>query len=82
MVIPLNSQLWSISSHTPISSALLIAAVGPLPLAPMFAAVFLVTGASLVFALWMARWVIRQPSGPEAMRTVADAIREGAEGFL
>lgn len=48
----------------------------------MFAAVFLVTGASLVFALWMARWVIRQPSGPEAMRTVADAIREGAEGFL
>ena len=48
----------------------------------MFTAVFLITGVSLSYSLWLARWVISQPSGPEAMRTVADAIREGAEGFL
>jgi len=36
----------------------------------------------LIFAFGMAYFVLKQPSGTEKMRRVADAIREGADAFL
>ena len=36
----------------------------------------------LVVAVGLARWVLAQDQGPEPMRKVADAIRQGAEAFL
>ncbi len=37
---------------------------------------------ALLFALYLSRWVLRQDDGTPAMRTISDAIREGAEAFL
>ena len=44
--------------------------------------IFAITGCSFVAAVWMTLWVLARPTGPPQMREVADAIREGAEGFL
>lgn len=35
-----------------------------------------------LFGHWISKWVLSQDTGTEAMRAVADPIREGAEGFL
>ncbi len=37
---------------------------------------------SLIFAVFLAAWVLRRDTGTEAMRAISDAIREGAEAFL
>src|SRR6185436_7191419 len=37
---------------------------------------------ALVFAGFLARWVLKQDDGTPEMRTISDAIREGAEAFL
>ena len=44
--------------------------------------IFAIAGTSLLIALWMTTWVLSKPQGPQGMRDVALAIREGAEGFL
>jgi K(+)-stimulated pyrophosphate-energized sodium pump len=37
---------------------------------------------ALLFAVYLARWVLRQDDGTPEMRVISDAIREGAEAFL
>ncbi len=37
---------------------------------------------ALLFAVFLARWVLKQDDGTPEMRTISDAIREGAEAFL
>lgn len=37
---------------------------------------------ALLFAGYLAKWVLRNDEGTPAMREIADAIREGAEAFL
>ena len=47
--------------------------------------VFLVLIASaiaLMFAVWLAKWVLAQGRGTEAMQKISNAIQEGAEAFL
>jgi len=47
--------------------------------------VFLVLIASaiaLVVAVWLAKWVLKQGRGTEAMQKISNAIQEGAEAFL
>lgn len=47
--------------------------------------VLLVLGASasaLLFAVWLARWVLAHERGTEAMQRISNAIQEGAEAFL
>jgi len=36
----------------------------------------------LLFAAWLARWVLRNSMGSEAMRKISNAIKQGAEAFL
>jgi K(+)-stimulated pyrophosphate-energized sodium pump len=36
----------------------------------------------LVFAAFLARWVLRRSTGSEAMQKISNAIKEGAEAFL
>src|SRR5689334_973237 len=46
---------------------------------------FLIVGSSLfalVFALLLARWVLAQSRGTDAMQRISNAIQEGAEAFL
>jgi K(+)-stimulated pyrophosphate-energized sodium pump len=38
--------------------------------------------ASLAVAGWLARWVLSKDTGTKEMRTISDAIKEGAEAFL
>ena len=38
--------------------------------------------ASLAAAGWLARWVLARDTGTKEMRTISDAIKEGAEAFL
>ena len=44
--------------------------------------VLAIAGFSFLVALWMARWVITRHEGPPEMQMTANAIRQGAEGFL
>ncbi|OYW07066.1 MAG: hypothetical protein B7Z61_00005, partial [Acidobacteria bacterium 37-71-11] len=47
--------------------------------------IFLVIGLSvfgLLFAVYLARWVLKFSTGSPAMRRISDAIKEGAEAFL
>ncbi|HEY7490956.1 MAG TPA: sodium-translocating pyrophosphatase [Candidatus Tectomicrobia bacterium] len=37
---------------------------------------------ALVFAVYLTKWVLRNDEGTKEMRTISDAIREGAEAFL
>ncbi|MDZ7289629.1 MAG: sodium-translocating pyrophosphatase [candidate division KSB1 bacterium] len=37
---------------------------------------------ALAFAVFLAKWVLKNDDGTPAMRTISDAIREGAEAFL
>ncbi len=37
---------------------------------------------ALAFAVYLAKWVLKNDDGTPAMREIADAIREGAEAFL
>ncbi|MCG3118510.1 MAG: K(+)-stimulated pyrophosphate-energized sodium pump [bacterium] len=37
---------------------------------------------ALLFAVYLAKWVMKNDDGTAAMREIADAIREGAEAFL
>lgn len=37
---------------------------------------------ALGFAVYLAKWVLKNDDGTPAMREIADAIREGAEAFL
>jgi len=48
----------------------------------MLYAVALVAIGGLVFAAWLAQWVLAKDEGDEKMKTISDAIREGAAGFL
>jgi len=36
----------------------------------------------LVFAGWLAKWVLAKQTGNDAMRSISDAVKEGAEAFL
>ncbi|MCS6926487.1 MAG: sodium/proton-translocating pyrophosphatase, partial [Candidatus Binatia bacterium] len=36
----------------------------------------------LLYAYWLARFVLQEGTGTEGMRAIADAIKEGAEAFL
>jgi K(+)-stimulated pyrophosphate-energized sodium pump len=38
--------------------------------------------ASVIYALFTAAWVLKQPTGTERMMFISNAIREGAEAFL
>lgn len=47
--------------------------------------ILLILGASagaLLFAVWLARWVLAHERGTEAMQRISNAIQEGAEAFL
>eukprot|EP00899_Mesostigma_viride_P014662 jgi/Mesvir1/23197/Mv22661-RA.1 len=44
--------------------------------------VFLIGWACLLFASYLARWVLAKDEGPPEMREISAAIREGAEGFI
>jgi len=57
-----------------------IGVIPPLPM--MLYVVALVAIGGLVFAGWLAMWVLAKDEGDEKMRAVSDAIREGAAGFL
>src|SRR5712692_8660872 len=37
---------------------------------------------SLLFAVYLARWVLRKCTGTQAMQEISNAIKEGAEAFL
>ena len=37
---------------------------------------------ALLFAIWLARWVLSQPMGKPEMQLIASYIKEGAEAFL
>ena len=37
---------------------------------------------ALLFAVYLAKWVMKNDDGTPAMKAIADAIREGAEAFL
>ncbi len=36
----------------------------------------------LVFAVWLVKWVLAKETGTPEMRTISDAIKDGAEAFL
>ncbi|MDZ4722659.1 MAG: sodium-translocating pyrophosphatase [candidate division Zixibacteria bacterium] len=36
----------------------------------------------LVFAWWLASWVLKRPTGTAAMQAISNAIKDGAEAFL
>src|SRR5215471_16911247 len=38
--------------------------------------------AGLAFAIYLAKWVLRNDEGTKEMQNISDAIREGAEAFL
>ncbi|HWJ21607.1 MAG TPA: sodium/proton-translocating pyrophosphatase, partial [Gemmatimonadaceae bacterium] len=38
--------------------------------------------AALLFAVWLARWVLARSRGTAEMQTISDAIQQGAEAFL
>ncbi|MBX9929830.1 MAG: sodium-translocating pyrophosphatase [Gemmatimonadaceae bacterium] len=38
--------------------------------------------AALLFAVWLARWVLARSTGTPEMRKISDAIQEGAEAYL
>jgi K(+)-stimulated pyrophosphate-energized sodium pump len=45
----------------------------------------IILGASafaLIFAVWLARWVLARGTGTDAMRAISNAIQEGAEAYL
>jgi K(+)-stimulated pyrophosphate-energized sodium pump len=44
--------------------------------------VIAVSSASLLFAVYLARWVLRHDTGTQAMQNISNAIKEGAEAFL
>ncbi|HEY3304963.1 MAG TPA: sodium/proton-translocating pyrophosphatase, partial [Candidatus Binatia bacterium] len=44
--------------------------------------VIVVSFASLLFAVYLARWVLQNDSGTKAMQDISNAIKEGAEAFL
>src|SRR5918999_2520233 len=48
----------------------------------MVAFVIAVSFLSLVFAVYLARWVLARDTGTPKMREISDAIKEGAEAFL
>jgi K(+)-stimulated pyrophosphate-energized sodium pump len=48
----------------------------------MVAFVIAVSFLSLVFAIYLARWVLARDTGTPKMREISDAIKEGAEAFL
>lgn len=43
---------------------------------------FICSAAGLWFAYYLAKWVLQQDDGTPEMRSISDAIREGAEAFL
>ncbi len=46
---------------------------------------YIVLGAcvgALLFAIWLARWVLARNTGTPEMRAISDAIQEGAEAYL
>lgn len=44
--------------------------------------VFSIVGLALYFASYILKWIMKQPEGNDAMKAVANAIREGADAFL
>ncbi|KAH9305858.1 hypothetical protein KI387_010262, partial [Taxus chinensis] len=49
---------------------------------PVIVFVFGVCSLSLLFALYLATWVLAKDEGPPEMSQISDAIRDGAEGFF
>jgi len=54
--------------------------IPPLPFMLYVVGVFAVGG--VVFAAWLAQWVLSKDEGDKKMQEVSNAIREGAAGFL
>lgn len=50
--------------------------------ATLLTLLFGITLLGLGFAGWLAKWVLAKDTGSAAMRTISDAIKEGAEAFL
>lgn len=48
----------------------------------IFLIVLVIATPAVAIALWMTQWILRKSEGPQKMREVSSAIREGAEGFL
>jgi K(+)-stimulated pyrophosphate-energized sodium pump len=40
------------------------------------------SGVALLFAVWLAKWVLAKDRGTDAMQKISNAIQEGAEAFL
>jgi hypothetical protein len=49
---------------------------------PVIVFVFTVCSCSMLFACYLASWVLAKDEGPPEMSEIADAIRDGAEGFF
>lgn len=49
---------------------------------PIIVFVFGLCSLSLLFALYLATWVLAKDEGPPEMSQISDAIRDGAEGFF
>ena len=41
-----------------------------------------ISGAGLLFAVFLARWVLARDRGTAAMQRISNAIQEGAEAYL
>src|SRR5690348_12946870 len=41
-----------------------------------------ISAVALLFATWLARWVLARDRGTEGMQRISNAIQEGAEAFL
>ncbi|MGV3708511.1 MAG: sodium-translocating pyrophosphatase [Gemmatimonas sp.] len=44
--------------------------------------ILIASGISLAVAVWLAKWVLAQGRGTDAMQRISNAIQEGAEAFL
>ncbi|XP_024400645.1 pyrophosphate-energized membrane proton pump 2 [Physcomitrium patens] len=49
---------------------------------PIILFVFTICIGSLVYAIYLASWVLAKDEGPPEMSEISDAIRDGAEGFF
>ena len=44
--------------------------------------VLIISGLAILFAIWLAKSVLKRDTGTPEMQTISNAIKEGAEAFL